>query len=110
VASKKTWKRRAKRAQEDLGYYAGQLGEIDNMLHEAKFEGETKEEWLGTFRTFVVKLYEKRGLMLPFPVLSSAKSISLAESQKEEEGIYTLPTMQDLNQSNRLLDPDATRG
>lgn len=74
MASKKEWRRRAKRAvfaqsqaESEVRLLQDQLNEVDKLLKSAQFPGPTLQEWAGQVRTFLNELANMR-----FPIIAMA--------------------------------------
>ena len=114
MASKKTWKRRAKEACDEssalyqrLEQRTAELQQVDDLLRGAELPGPTLDQWAYQFADFFRQLLVLRGIV-PAEVsgtgisLPTASDVHVAQADPVGDGTHELMTHEDFVRASQV--------
>lgn len=115
MASKKTWKRRAKMSEGEakalflrLEQRTAELQQVDNLLRGAELPGPTLDMWAGQVRDFFRELLALRGIVpaevssTGIPIPTGVPQQRVAQSDPVGDGTHELMTHEDFVRASQV--------
>ena len=115
MASKKTWKRRAKQAEDEakalflrLEDRSAELQKVDSLLRGAQLPGPTLDQWAYQFADFFRQLLALRGIVpaevsgTGIPIPTGVPSQGMAQADPVGDGTHELMTHEDFVRASQV--------
>lgn len=115
MASKKTWKRRAKEACDEssalyqrLEQRTAELQQVDDLLRGAELPGPTLDQWAYQFADFFRQLLVMRGIVpaevsgTGIPIPTGVPSQGMAQADPVGDGTHELMTHEDFVRASQV--------